>query len=76
MEDCLIEVALEKASELGATYADLRYEENEYESISVKNEKLEGVKRSKSNGLCEHVRRARYAGELVPDRRRGQGRAP
>jgi len=51
MEDCLIEVALEKASELGATYADLRYEENEYESISVKNEKLEGVKRSKSDGF-------------------------
>jgi len=55
MEDCLIEVALEKASELGATYADLRYEENEYESISVKNEKLEGTKRSKSNGFGVRV---------------------
>ncbi|HOJ16627.1 MAG: TldD/PmbA family protein [Caldisericia bacterium] len=55
MEDCLIEVALEKASELGATYADLRYEENEYESISVKNEKLEGVKRSKSDGFGVRV---------------------
>lgn len=51
MEDCLIEVALEKALELGADYCDLRYEENEHENIATKNEKVEGVKRSRSTGF-------------------------
>ncbi len=55
MESCLIEVALERADELGTTYSDLRFEENEYENISVKNEKVEGIKRNRSSGFGVRV---------------------
>lgn len=55
MEKCLIDVALERANDLGATYSDLRFEENENENISIKNEKVEGIKRNKNSGFGVRV---------------------
>jgi len=54
MEDILLK-GLEKAQELGASYAEVRVESTETESIVMRNNKIEAVGRTKTAGMSVRV---------------------
>jgi len=57
MQEHLIAKFLDKALLQGCQYADIRYEESESESLSVKNEKLESLRHNQDRGFGIRVLR-------------------
>src|SRR5918996_1124111 len=70
----VVRQAVEAARKAGADYADARWVLEENESITVKNEEMEGIDRSRSDGIGIRVLAGGFWGFRPPGRGREPGR--